>query len=102
METKILNFRKLEVTGNTKEEALAKAPFFVQRDATQKFKKWKESQVNGVTEKDIKEFCLDYLAKKSKNAPNIGFSVTLTPAIADTRERPYTLKDIKNEKGKRM
>lgn len=101
METKIVNFKKLEVTGTTKMEALEKAPFFIQGDATQAYKNWRAKQTNGVTEKDVKQFCLDYLAKKSKNAPNVGFSITVEAASSDTRLRPYRVVDIKNEKGKR-
>ena len=96
-----INFKKLEVTGRTKQEALEKAPFYIQGDATQAFKLWKKSMVNGVTERDIKQFCVAYLTKKSKNAPGSGFYVTLDPAVADTRERPYKINNVKNEDGKR-
>ena len=96
-----INFKKLEVTGRTKQEALEKAPFYIQGDATQAFKLWKKSIINGVTERDIKQFCVAYLTKKSKNAPGSGFYVTLDPAVADTRERPYRIEDVKNEGGKR-
>ena len=101
MNTQFVNFKKLEVTGATKVEAFEKAPFFIQGDATQAFKIWKSKQTQGITEKDIKDFCLGYLAKKSKNAPGVGFAVTIESAVADTRERPYKFTDIKNEKGKR-
>lgn len=101
MNTQILNFKKLEVVGATKEEALAKAPFSIMGDATQKFKNWKESQTGGITDNAIKEFCLEYLTKKSKNVPGVGFSITIDAAVADTRERPYKIEDVKNEKGKR-
>lgn len=97
----IMNFKRLEVLGTTKEEALAKAPFFVQGDATQAYRNWKKTMVNGVTDADMKQFMLDYLNKKSKNAPGIGFSITKEAAVADTRERPYAIKDIKNEQGAR-
>lgn len=101
MSTQILNFQKLEVTGATKEEALAKAPFGIQKDATQKFKNWKAAQTNGITEKDIKQFCMEYLEKNTKNIPGVGCSITIEAAVADTRERPYKITDVKNEKGKR-
>lgn len=101
MEIQNANFRKLEVTGSTKAEALEKAPYFIQGDATQAFKNWKSKQTAAITDKDVTKFCLDYLAKKSKNAPNVGFSITVESAVADTRERPYKLIDVKNEKGKR-
>jgi len=101
METKIINFKKLEVTGATKEEALAKAPFQIIGDATQAFKNWKKKQVDGITDAKIKEFALDYIQKKAKSAAGVGFSITVDAAVADTRERPYKINDVKNEKGKR-
>lgn len=103
MENKVLNFVKMEVTGNTKAEALEQAPFFVQGDATQAFKKWKESQSNTiVTESDIDVFLSDYLAKRGKCAPNLGFFITLEPAVANTKSRPYKVEKVKGaDKGPR-
>ena len=71
--TQIMNFKRMEVTGATKDEALAKAPFDIMGDATQAYKIWKKKQVNGVTDADKKQFMLDYLAKKSKNVAGVGF-----------------------------
>lgn len=99
--TQIMNFKRMEVSGATKEEALAKAPFDIMGDATQAYKIWRKKQVNGVTEADKKQFMLDYLNKKSKNCAGVGFSITVESAVADTRERPYTFTDVKNEKGAR-
>lgn len=96
-----LNFKVMEVVGATKEEALEKAPFDIMGDATQAFKIWKKKQVHGVTEADRKQFFLDYLTKKSKNVAGVGFSITLEAAVADTRERPYRIDDVKNESGSR-
>lgn len=96
-----LNFKVMEVSGATKEEALAKAPFDIMGDATQAYKIWKKKQENGVTESNKKQFMLDYLNKKSKNVSGIGFVVTQEAAVADTRERPYCIKDVKNEHGAR-
>lgn len=96
-----LNFKVMEVTGATKEEALNKAPFDIMGDATQAYKLWKKKQVNGVTEADKKMFMLDYLNKKSKNVTGVGFAITLESAVADTRERPYRIDDVKNELGAR-
>lgn len=97
----VMNFKRMEVTGATKEEALAKAPFDIMGDATQKYKLWKKKQVNGITDADIKQFMLDYLAQKSKNIAGAGFSITLESAVADTRKRPYSIHDKKNESGAR-
>lgn len=99
--TQIMNFKRMEVTGATRKEALAKAPFEVMGDATQAFKMFKKKQVNGITDADIKQFMLDYLAKKSKNVAGVGFVITEEAAVADTRERPYHIKDVKNEQGAR-
>ena len=99
--TNVMNFKRIEVTGSTKEEALAKAPFDIMGDATQAYKIWKERHDGAITDADKKQFMLDYLAKKSKNVEGVGFSITVNPAVADTRERPYTITDKKNEKGAR-
>lgn len=98
---KMIGIKRLEVLGTTKEEALAKAPFFIQGDATQAYRNWKKTMVNGITDSDVKQFMSDYLAKKSKYAPGVGFSITKEAAVADTRERPYAIEDIKNEQGAR-
>ena len=101
MATQVLNFQKLEVCAFTKEEAKAQLPFEVMKDATQAYKNWKKNHEGGITEKDIKEFCLDYLAKHTKNVKNAGCMITIEAGAADTRERPYKVNDVKNEKGKR-
>lgn len=99
--TQIINFKRMEVCGATRKEAMEKAPFEIMGDATQAYKIWLKKQVNGVTDADKKQFMLDYLAKKSKNVSGVGFSITIEAAVADTRERPYSITDVKNEKGAR-
>lgn len=94
-------FKKMEVTGTTKEEALANAPFGIQGDATQAYRNARKNCTGAWTEAEMKQFMVDYLAKKSKNLPGVGFSITVESAVADTRERPYEIKDIKNELGAR-
>jgi len=98
--TVYLNFKKLEVVGATKQEALDKAPFKVLYDATQAYRNWKEKQ-DTITEASLRDFMQEYLQKKTKNAPGVGCSITVESAVADTRERPYKFTDVKNEKGKR-
>lgn len=96
----ILNFKKVEVVAASREEAIAKIEndyFHINGDATQAFKNWKQKQNGSVTERDIKEFMLDYLNKKGKNCPGAGYMITVEPAVGDTRERPYTIEDVKNE-----
>ena len=97
----IMNFKRMDVTGATKDEALAKAPFDIMGDATQAHKIWAKNQKNGITEADERQFELDYLAKKSKNVPGVGFVITKEAAVADTRERPYRITDKVNESGAR-
>lgn len=99
--TQVMNFKRMEVIGATKEEALAKAPFDIMGDATQAYKAWMKRQVHGVTDEDKKQFMLDYLAKKSKNVAGVGFVITQESAVSDTRERPYRIEDVKNESGAR-
>lgn len=91
------NFKRVEVKGFTKQEAISQAPFQVIRDATQA---WKAAG-KPISDKALKEFCADYLTKHTKFAAGIGCSITFEAGSADTRERPYTHKDIKNEKGRR-
>lgn len=103
MSTTILNFKKVEVVAASREEAVAQVEnqyFHINGDATQAFKNWKQKQNGGVTERAVKEFMLDYLSKKGKNCPGAGYLITVEAAVGDTRERPYSIKDIPNE-GKR-
>ena len=104
MSTTILNFKKVEVVAESKEAAKSQIEdtlFHIQGDATQAYKNWEEKQNGIVTDRDRKEFMLDYLAKKSKNCPGAGFMITVEPAVKDSRERPYKIEDVKNEQGKR-
>lgn len=91
------NFKRVEVKGFTKQEAVNQAPFQIIRDATQA---WKAAG-SPISEKPLKEFCGTYLEKHTKYAVGIGCSITIEAGSADTRERPYTVIPIKNEKGKR-
>ena len=103
METKVLNFKKLEITGVSKEVAIedANLGYNIMGDATQAYKHWVATKSGAITEKDVKQFMLDYLQKKSKSIEGIGYAITIEGAVADTRERPWTITDVKNEKGKR-
>lgn len=105
MSTTILNFKKVEIVAESKEAAIAQMEenlFHYSGDATQAYKNWKAKQTKGITERDTKEFMLEYLAKKSKNCPGSGYLITVESAVADTRERPYKIDDVKNEEGKRV
>lgn len=105
MSTKILNFKKVEIVAESKDAAIAEMSenyFNYQGDATQAFKNWKAKQTKGITERDIKEFMLEYLEKKSKSCPGAGFLITVESAVADTRERPYKIEDVKSEGRKKF
>ncbi|MGM9533237.1 hypothetical protein [Intestinibacter sp.] len=94
------NFKRVEVKAYTKAEAIdqVKDTFFVQRDATQA---WKKAGEPSPLDKEFKVFCADYLEKHTKNAPGIACMITYRAGSADTRERPYKMNDVVNEKGKR-
>jgi hypothetical protein len=98
-----MSFRKMEIVGTSKEQAIndANLGFIINGDATQAYKLWLNKRSGAITDKDLKQFMLDYLEKKVKCAPGIGFSITLDSAVADTRSNPWTIVDVKNEKGKR-
>jgi glutaredoxin-related protein len=100
-EVKFLNFEVVELTGATKEDAFNKAPFFISGDATQSYKKWEEKQEGVITDAMKREFFISYLKKKNNMAPGAGFAITVQSAVKDSRQRPYTFHDVKNEKGAR-
>ena len=91
------NFKTVEVKAYTKDEAIAQAPFQIMRDATQAWKS-KGSPLMGAA---LKDFCNEYLAQHTKFINNAGCIITVDAGTADTRERPYAVADIKNDKGKR-
>jgi hypothetical protein len=94
-----VNFKRLEVNAYTKQEAVEKVAgqFQIIKDATQA---WKNAN-KPITEQALKAFCADYLQKHTKFASGIGCSITIESGTPDSRERPYSVRDIKNEKGKR-
>ena len=104
MSTQILNFKKVEIVAESKEAAVENMEqnyFHYYGDATQAYRIWKEKQGGAVTERDLKEFMLNYLTNKTKCGPNAGFLITLDPAVKDTRLRPYSITNVKNEDGAR-
>ena len=94
------NFKRVEVKAYTKAEAIdqVKDVFFVQRDATQA---WRKAGEPSPLDKEFKVFCANYLEKHTKNAPGTACMITYRAGAADTRERPYKMNDVVNEKGKR-
>lgn len=102
MSTKVLNFKKSEVVAASKDEAIAWVNANLVNyngDATQAYKNWRDKQGGAVTERETKEFMLNYLEKKTKCAPG-GYLICVDPAVIDTRERPYKIENVKGE-GKR-
>ena len=94
------NFKRVEVKAYTKSEAVdqVKDVFFVQRDATQA---WRKAGEPSPLDKEFKVFCANHLEKHTKNAPGTACMITYRAGAADTRERPYKMNDVVNEKGKR-
>lgn len=91
--------RILQINGYTRQEAIEnESPFFIQKDATAA---WKKAGKPLPTSPEFKEFAVEYLAEKTKNAPGIGCSVTYDAGVADTRDKPYKIDDVANEQGKR-
>ena len=103
MENKIMSFKKLEIVGVSKEAAIndANLGFSIAGDATQAYKNWMKARSGAITDKDVRQFMIDYLQKKVKGAAGVGYIITIESAVADTRERPWTITDVKNEQGKR-
>ena len=106
-----MNFRKLEVSGATKVEALSKVSDVfalnedgnVKGDATQAYKLAKKKAAEAGkawTSSDDSAFFNEYLNKKKAIAGE-AYVITVKSAVANTRERPYTITDVKNDKGKR-
>lgn len=91
------NFKTVEVKAYSKDEAIAKAPFQIIMDATQAWKAAGKPMLGA----ELKEFLASKLQKETKFANGIGCIITMDAGNPDTRERPYAVEDIKNEKGKR-
>lgn len=96
------NFKVIEVSGANKAEAFAKVSEYfnlredgmLKGDATQKYKAFRKS--NTITEATKKQFMNDYLADKKAIAGEAYF-ITVESASPDTRERPWTITDVKGE-----
>lgn len=103
-EVKVVNFKQAEIVAESKKAAIAKVEetlFQYKGDATQAYKKWLEEYDGEPTDRDKKAFMLNYLEAKTKSTPGYGFIICLDKAVADTRDRPYKIENVKNEGGKR-
>lgn len=100
MANQIMNVKKVEVTGATKETALANAPFNVNlpgADCTQALRNAKKKHTGAWTSADDKQFMLEQLEKKTRNTPGNGCYIVLESAVVDSREKPYKVEDVKNK-----
>ena len=86
-------FKKFEVMGTTKDEAIAESGLNLRVDATQAYKKWAKENVTN--EDNVKEWMQDYLKKKKLTMPNDGAYIVIQPAVVDSRQRPYEVKKPK-------
>ena len=101
--TEFVNFQSFDVTADSRNEAVEMVEsksFGILGDATQAYKNAKKACTTGWTDREERQFFLNYLQKKAKMKAGVGFMVTLEAAIADTRERPYKFENVKGE-GKR-
>ena len=89
-------FKKTEVIGTTKDEAIRNAqPLNLRVDATQAYKKW--AKENATNEDNVKEWMKEYLKKKKFTMPNDGAYIVIQSAVTDSRERPYKVEKPKYE-----
>ena len=93
-----LKFKKFEVIGKTKDEAINEAaPMNLMVDATQSYKKWAKDNIT--SEDNVKEWMKEYLKKKKYDGKaNVGAYIVTQTGVQDTRERPYKVNKIKYEK----
>lgn len=94
-----MNSTRIVVKAHTKQEAIdqVEEKFQIMKDATTAYKNAGKPQ-----EKDLVDFCNQYLAKTTKSINGAGCIITIEAGIADSRENPYAFNDIKNEKGTRV
>ena len=93
METTTI-FKKFEVIGTTKDEAIkSAAPLNLRVDATQAYKKFFKE--NALTEENLKGWMKNYLKNKKFNMPNDGAYIVLQSPVLDTRMNPYKVKKPK-------
>ena len=89
-------FRKLEVVGVTKDEAMANAPFNLRVNATAAYKKWRET-AGDVSEAAVAEWMKEYLKAKKFNTAGDGAYIITQAPVGDTRKRPYQVEKPKHD-----
>ena len=75
-------FKKFEVMGTTKDEAIKESGLNLRVDATQAYKKWAKENVTN--EDNVKEWMKDYLKKKKLTMPNDGAYIVVQSAVVDS------------------
>lgn len=89
-------FKRLEVVGTTKDEAMHNAPFYLRVNATHAYEKWRKS-TKDVSEAAVSEWMKEYLKTKKFNTAGDGAFIVVQTAVGDTRKRPYQVKKIKHD-----
>lgn len=89
-------FRKLEVVGTTKDEAMNNAPFNLRVNATAAYKKWRETATD-VSDSALAEWMKEYLRVKKFNTAGDGAYIITQSPVGDTRKRPYQVEKIKHD-----
>lgn len=90
------NVKTVEIKAFNRQEVNEVSPFQIMRDATQAWKAAGSPMLGS-----LKEFAANYLEKHTKGVKNVGCMIVVDGGVSDSRENPYSVKDIKNEKGKR-
>ena len=92
--------KKFEIVAFSKDEAKQKAKEMGLNVVSEVTQTWKNKK-SPVSDKDMYNFAIDIFSKKRLNdVEGVGLMITIDPANADTRERPYQINSFKNE-GKR-
>ncbi len=86
-------FKKFEVIGKTKDEAMNQSNLTLMVDATNKYNKWAKEHTTD--EASVKEFMKNYLHEKKYDKPGLAAYIVLQSGSKNTRQRPYEIKTIK-------
>ena len=93
------NFKQVEAKAYNKEQAFAQFPFNVQLQGADCTQAWK-SAGKPMTGSALKEFMAEQLQKKTRFSAGNGCYIVVESGVADTRERPYSIENVKTD-GKR-
>lgn len=89
-------FKKLEVVGVNKDDAMNNAPFNLRVNATTAYEKWRKTATD-VSDAATAEWMKEYLKSKKFNMAGDGAYIVLQTGVNDTRKRPYQVEKIKYE-----